>query len=329
MYRNKSFDEKLTSGRRNDDYDLCNTETGQKFVIKWSSQDGARYLSRNRYASPRSISKSVPRRNRGVGRCNINRSLNFDIGSQRTESYASPNSSTGSSDASHEGDQYLSRSAKILRALNINYSPLQATKIAARKINKSLNFDLSPSPKRLAGFVKNSRNNYVSPISKINKTLNFDTSSSESNIDSVLNSSVESMDENQNQTPSQRNRSVKKSLCYLTPGSEKSLGSPVSNFHSPSLRSGLKDKIDNIVRSNVTPNIQSLKRNQMKNRFDDFGSSTPRNLFNDFHDDDEDDDDGRPQTPENVIKIIPESMSAIKKSHRKVNFVLSIAIKFR
>ena len=314
---NQSFDEKLTSSKRSEDYDFCNAKTGQKFVMKWSPQNTTKYLSKNRYASPRSVSKSVPRRSRALVRYNINRSLNFDVRTRSSDNFKSPNSSTDSN-RSPDGDQYLTRSAKILRALNINYSPSRIANLSKRKINKSLNFDLSPSPKKLGNLNRSpisiSLSKYASPPPRIIKTPNFDRSSSESNINSARNSSVESIDENQNQTPSQRYRMVKKSLCYLTPKSDKNFGSPDSNTQSPRLRSNLKEKIDDMIGNNMTPNLQSIKRNQIM-KFDDFGSSTPRNLFNDFLDSE---DDERPHTPENLIKIVPESMSAIKKSHRKV-----------
>ncbi|XP_043278622.1 uncharacterized protein [Venturia canescens] len=328
MYGNHCFTEKLSVAKHNNDYDVCNTEMGQKFFVQWSPQNGPCYLSRNKYASPRSLSKSVPGRNRTLVRYNINRSLNFEIGGTRgrANSYKSQNSSSNSS-FSADNDHHLSRSAKILRALNIDYSPLKSTGSATRRINKSLNFDLSPSPKKIMsiGRIPHNRSvpNSISPLPKINKTLNFDTSSGESSINSRVDSSVESIDENQNQTPSQRNKKAKKSLDYQSPNfTSTNLASPILGAPLPSLRSGLRNKINSILQS-TTPHSQLLRRNSMKNRSDEFGASTPRNLYNDFQDEEDEcmhsvaQNNDRSQTPENFIKIVPESMSAIKKSHKK------------
>ncbi|XP_066592119.1 peptidyl-prolyl cis-trans isomerase G-like isoform X2 [Prorops nasuta] len=296
----------------NSECDIYHIDRNPKFYVSWSPQESRKLFSKRQFISPKSLSKSVPHRNKSLLRYRINRSLSFDIGSvKNNNTYKSPNSSSDS--ASFESDEKkLSRSAKIMRALNLNISPVNSR---TKLIKKSLNFDSSPSPKRLMHKSPRSMSilSLSTPSPQLNKTLSFDTSPSCSVIISPPMSN-ESMDENQNQTPIQR-RSVKKSLTYLTPSVKNVAGSPNTILHSsPLLRSDLKEKIDNIVQMTQTPNVHSLRRSikSVKN-LNEIMISTPRNLFYDFNEDENEE----PKTPENKTRIIPESMSSIKKSHKK------------
>lgn len=311
MYENHSSEKSYDNNVSDDEFDFCNTETGQKFAIKWSPSEDMKLISKHRFSGVRPMSRSVPRRKRNLFQYRINRSLNFEIGTPMPENvFKSPNFDSDDSPICNE--KYLTRSAKILRSLNINFSP---SKKRAKRINKTLNFDLSPSPKRIFSSAESICNKespkFESNINRetkmINKTLNFSSSSTGSNISSYLGSSVNSIDENQNQTPSQRNRKVKKSLNYLTPSPEQ--------FNST--KSGSINGSSPMSRENF---IDGLKHNALSvpksKHYDGIGASTPRNLFGDFGDEDK---EMRPCTPENVIQLVPESMSAIKKSHKKVS----------
>ena len=314
MHNNQSLDDRVRGSVCNDGYGFHSEVTGNRYFMKWSPEEDTKYYSRSRYGSPRMLSKSVPRKNKNLARCRINRSLNFDAGISKTDlKFKSPNSSSDS--ICYDDEKQLTRSAKIMRALNLSTSPLSIEK---KKVNKSLNFDMTPSPKRLLSYTTSPCNiihlNLSTSSPKINKTLNFDSSPAESNISSILGTSVDSIDENQNQTPSQRSRNVKKSLKYLTPQRQMSIYSPNFNSRSPNLRTELKEKIDNIIQV-TTPNLQSAHKSIKKSAImEEIFVSTPRNLFNDF----DNEDQGGSQTPKNKIRLIPESMSMIKKSHKKV-----------
>ncbi|XP_015596411.1 uncharacterized protein LOC107268290 [Cephus cinctus] len=316
MYNNQKAESSVNSLTSEEEFDFCNAETGQKFIIKWSPPEEVKFFSKTRYASPRVFSKSVPRRNKSLARYRINRSLNFDIGHGRSEGlFKSPNSTAGSS-STLDGEKHLTRSAKIMRALNLKGSSFEAK---TKRINKSLNFDLSPSPKRLLNSDKSScdfDDAIATSSPKLSKSLNNIDTSNDSSISNALGTSIESIDENQNQTPSQHHRTVKKSLNYLTPSTRKNIrSSPEFKRHSPMYRSEI---INNIMQIGMTPNLQSSKRtnSKLKKMNNEMTISTPRNLFNDFGDDENE----RPQTPENVFQVVPESMSAIKKSHKKERF---------
>ncbi|XP_046411297.1 uncharacterized protein LOC124175277 [Neodiprion fabricii] len=302
-------------GNSEDDFDFCNTETGQKFTIKWSPTEDIRHISKHRFGSTRLLSRSVPRRKRSLFQYRINRSLNFEIGAPRRDTvFKSPNFDSDESPICNE--KYLTRSAKILRSLNINYSPSNKR---TTKINKALNFDLSPTPTKIFNSAENlckkespNFDSNVSKTSKINKTLNFSSSSNSSNLSSCLGTSIDSIDENQNQTPSHRNRKVKKSLNYLTPSPKPNANLPRSVNKTPMSR---EEFINNLKHNAETPDFHIAKQSVKKSKqYDRMSVSTPRNLFQDFEDDDK---DVRPTTPENIVQFVPESMSAIKKSHKK------------
>lgn len=313
MYNNQSLDERIQGSVYNEGYDYRNEVSGNRYFIKWSPQEDMKFYSKSRYGSPRMLSKSMPRKNKNLARCRINRSLNFDAGIPKTNlKFKSPNTSLDSICCDEE--KQLSRSAKIMKALNFGGSPIN---IGKNRVNKTLNFDFSPSPKRLLHYNGSPCNivhlNLSTSSPKIGRSLNFESSPAESNISSILGTSIDSIDENQNQTPSQRRRSVKKSLKYLTP--QRKTNDNTSDFaeNSPMLRSELKEKIDNIIKIS-TPNVQLLKKSHKKPPFvKEIFVSTPRNLYNDFED-----ETSVPKTPKNKIQLVPESRSAIKKSHKKV-----------
>lgn len=290
-----------------EEHSLSNERKELKFRTDLSPPNDNRYFLKRSYTSPR-IFKS--RRNRGFVCYRMNRSLSID-NSKNDRLFKSPNSSSGSSNADNE--KHLTRSAKIMRALNFNCSPFYNQR---KKIKKTLNFNLTPSPKKFSN-LKSSRDNInfnlTTSSPKINKTLNFDTSPSNSSTSSIFLTSFDSMDENQNQTPSQRNKKAKKLLDYITPKKRMYVSSPNMDISSPSLRLSLNEKINDIVQMNCSPS-HSFNQNRKALNFNTrCNISTPRNLYADFSNE----DDERPHTPENTIPIIPESMSAIKKSHKK------------
>ncbi|XP_011159604.1 uncharacterized protein LOC105195738 [Solenopsis invicta] len=178
-----------------------------------------------------------------------------------------------------------SRSAKIMRALS---STCSSFRNESTGIRKSLNFDSTPSPKRNSSYDGSSTSsiNADTPSSILN-------SSSTDSIDSnVPIASVESIDENQNRTPQQNRKRVNKS-------------------------NDRTDRKDNI-RSRTSYLMSLLEKgldegiNRLSNRV--ITTSTPRNLAQEFNQEIGHD---RPHTPENMIDVIPESISAIKKSHKK------------
>ncbi|XP_043474079.1 uncharacterized protein LOC122506140 [Leptopilina heterotoma] len=316
MFNNQSLDERIQGSIfSNDGYDYRNESIGNRYFMKWSPQEEMKFYSKSRYGSPRMLSKSVPRKNRNLTRCRINRSLNFDTGLTKTELKFKNSPNTSLESICCDDDKQLSRSAKIMKALNFTPSPISVGK---KKVNKTLNFDFSPSPNKLLNYNRSPCNivrlNLSTSSPKIVKSLNFDSSPAESNISSILCTSIDSIDENQNQTPSQRRRSVKKSLKYNSTPLRKE-----KEFvdKSPLLRSELREKIDNIIKIS-TPDVQKTVKNK-KPFIKEVFVSTPRNLFNDFDDDDDNETKG-PGTPKNRIQLIPESMSAIKRSHKKERF---------
>ncbi|CAK9804351.1 hypothetical protein ANTPLA_LOCUS4015 [Anthophora plagiata] len=293
---------KMNSDESKEDYTSCNNKLDNKCFIAWSPLEENKCLFKHRYVS---CSRSVPRKSKRFIRYKINRSLNFDANAHNSSS----------ENSSLEENKYLTRSAKIMRALNFNSSPAYYGKT---KIKKSLNFNLTPSPKRFTPVRKSIRKslslNFNSPLSVSNKFLTYDDNPSDSANSSLMFSSSESIDENQNETPLQQGTEEHEMLHYSTPNAKLTRKSQCSASFTPLLRSRLKETIDNIVYVMATPNSQSLKRMKGRSKCtNDIGMNTSRNLFHEFYDNDDD----RPCTPENVICIIPESMSAIKRSHKK------------
>lgn len=290
---------KMNIDKNKKDYAICSSKLDQRCFISWSSPED-NFSFKHRYVR---CSRSVSHGNKHFAKYRLSRSLNFD----------SSISNSNSENSSFEEDKHLSRSAKIMRALNFN-SPSYYGKT---KIKKSLNFNLTPSPKRFKhvkrGIQKSLSLNFSSPLSVSNKFINLDDNHSESTNSSLLFSSSDSIDENQNETPLQQNTKEYEMLHYSTPNTKHIRDSLDSASFTPLLRSRLKESIDNIVYITATPSSQSLKCIQGRSKYTNNIVNTSRNLFHEFRDK----DDSGPHTPKNLICIIPESMSAIKKSHKK------------
>ncbi|XP_076300453.1 uncharacterized protein LOC143218829 [Lasioglossum baleicum] len=294
--------------RTNDDkmkgsYRICNSEMEQKRYLPWSPLEKRKFATKHTYVS---CSRSVPRRNKHFVQYNMSRSLNSD----RNMCSSSPEN------GSFEEDKRLSRSSKIMKALNCHTN---LSHYGKTKIKKSLNFNLTPSPKRFPSGKKRtqagSSSNVSSPLSILNKLSDSvkDQNDSAANSSFVLNSS-DSIDENQNETPLRRRAKEGEMLHYSTPNAKVNTKYLRSANFTPLLRSRLKETVADVHVNGTTPDSQSLKCVKASSkRFDNSMTNTSRNLFYEFHEADDD----RPQTPENVISIIPESMSAIKRSHKK------------
>ncbi|XP_033349597.1 uncharacterized protein LOC117233414 [Bombus vosnesenskii] len=280
-----------------------NYEMDQKCFIAWSPLEKNDFSFKHRYIT---CSRSVPHKSKRLAKYRLSRSLNFDASA----------CNSNSENSSFEEDKHLSRSAKIMRALNFNSSPSYYGKT---KIKKSLNFNLTPSPKSFRhakkGIRKSLSLNFSSPLSVPNKFLNLNDNPSESANSTLLFSSSDSIDENQNETPLQQSTKEHEMLHYSTPNAKYTRKSSChSASFTPLLRSRLKETIDNIVYVAATPNSQSLKRVKGRTKYtNNITMNTSRNLLHEFHDK----DDNRSCTPKNLICIIPESMSAIKRSHKK------------
>lgn len=280
-----------------------NYEMDQKCFIAWSPLEKNDFSFKHRYIT---CSRSVPHKSKRLAKYRLSRSLNFDA-----------SVCNNSENSSFEEDKHLSRSAKIMRALNFNSSPSYYGKT---KIKKSLNFNLTPSPKSFRRVKKGIRKslslNFNSPLSVPNKYSSLNDNPSDSANSSLLFSSSDSIDENQNETPLQQSTKEHEMLHYSTPNAKYTRKSSChSASFTPLLRSRLKETIDNIVYVAATPNSQSLKRVKGRTKYtNNITMNTSRNLLHEFHDK----DDSRSCTPKNLICIIPESMSAIKRSHKKV-----------
>lgn len=304
---------------------IMNSESKHKVLINWSPFNESTFLLQ--HGSPRMLSKSVPRINRSLFRYKINRSLNFDVRSRKNSWSKSSNSSLDDGDNSFEKDRLsrdLSRSAKIMRALSFD---LNSSSHRNMGIKRSLNFDLTPSPE------KSNSNSSNSHTDSTNAKLSDSTSSpllsefsklEANSSDSTANSALESMDENQNQTPKQ-NRKMIKISNNETFDTKKNVNESESFCSTSSFRSSSKDNPDNIMCMTQTPDLQSLKQNNRSKAFNCvIIASTPRNLFQEFNEN----EDNRPCTPENVMHLIPQSISSIKKSHKKVYNLYIIFLPF-
>jgi len=318
MLGSQTIDAKANDNKKRDNDNTCNPEVEHKMIINWTPPDEKKFLLKRRFVSPRMLSKSVPRRNMNLFQYRMSRSLNCDvINSGNNTWHKSPNSSfDSSSDKSSPRD--LSRSAKIMRALSLNRSLIRHHKNI--NIKKSLNFDSPPSPKKSSHFNGSPHNDAVSVDTSASPTfeklLSYDTSSLGSVSSSVLISS-DSIDENQNQTP-QKSRKVAKISNGTSDTKENQNNLSESSSSTSLLRSNLKDRIDNILNIVQTPDLQSFKRERSKTQ--GCVASTPRNLFQEFNQD----ECNRPLTPENIMHLLPENMSAIKKSHKKVFILFSV-----
>lgn len=267
----------------NDDKDQS-SPLGIAVMRQWTSKEDMRVVSPladkspvlNRsspiifgsFTSP--YSKSVPRRKKSLIRYRTNRSLNFDASLVKDGNFKSPRS-TNVHGASTE--KFLSRSAKIMQALN------NGCDSRGNRVSKSLNFDATPSPKKdchvwMASSPKADDQQQRQP----NTPSTFD--SPLSNDESITTPNF--TDENQNKTPSQSNKKiVKKSLNFspMLHANFKKVKRPCFGFKSGARR-------------------------------EDEPAQVPENG--------EEDENEGPSTPKNKVRPYPESMSAIKASHKKV-----------
>lgn len=306
-----------TMNNDNKDNNL-NPESEHKLFINLTPLDNSRFFLKRQFRSSRVLSKSVPLKSTSLLRHRMNRSLNFDISSPRKDNLLKYSSSYLDIDSFDTGKSLrdLSRSAKIMRALSFNRDSLYHRNM---NIKKSLNFDSSPSPQKTNNFDMGSPADSITDTSSsiLDKSLRLDSSSSDSVASSMLVASLESIDENQNRTPQQNRKIAKMSSSRRINIEEDVNKSGSSSCSTSSLRSNLKEKIDNIVHTSQTPDLQSFKR---QNRSRALGcnivASTPRNLSQEFNQNEH----NRSHTPDNMMHLIPESMSAIKKSHKKVSY---------
>lgn len=263
----------------------------------------------------RVLNKSVPLRSTSFIHHRMNRSLNFDIISPRKSNLLKYSNSPLDSNSfdTDKSLRDLSRSAKIMRALSISRDLFYHRNVT---IKKSLNFDSSPSPQKTSNFNTSSVDSMTDTSSPmLDKSLRLDSSSNDSVASSMLIASLESIDENQNRTP-QQNRKIAKMLSNRRINIKENTDESESSCSTSSLRSNLREKIDNIVYASHTPNLQSFNHQDNRSRAPGciIVASTPRNLTQEFNQD----ANNRSHTPDNMMDLIPESMSAIKKSHKKV-----------
>lgn len=258
------------------------------------------------YKLPKTLNQQYLRKNKL--QCRLHYKIKKFDASNMDNSQLSPNSSLANDYLS-----LFSRSAKIMKALSSNSHSFRNESVKTRKL---LNFDSTPSPKQDSSYENSS------------SSIDTDTSSTPLNssmIDSTDNnvSTVEAIDENQNKTPQQNRKQVKKSK--RTDLRE--------NTHIWSRASRLMSLVDKEQRegrkeTDKDANHKTFQRFLLDSRSNELGrvitASTPRNLFQEFNQETDD----RPNTPENIINIIPESISAIKKSHKKVciSFMLHVLL---
>ncbi|XP_023289420.1 uncharacterized protein LOC105700583 [Orussus abietinus] len=295
MFDDHTLEEKVDLTQCKKELSFYDVEGDRNLIDKRSPQEEMKYFTLGQYSSPLVLNKSMPRRNRSLVFHQTNRSLNFD-----GHLLKSPHSMFSCS--SPIGDKNLSRSAKIMRALNLDEaSPCGL----ARKENKLSTLDSSPA-KSLSSFGSPcyTENNRPNQCDKFDKILNFNISYGESNVDSLSGSSLNSFDENQNQTPLRRNERTIRILNHLNSNENVSTkhDKPIPDNHGGGNQFG------------VIPNVQSIRKGEKMSKIEvNVTKRTPRNLFDDFNEDENE----RPRTPENVGQPVPENLSAIKKSHKK------------
>lgn len=277
-----------------------------KLFVKWTPPREKHLYFRQRFGSPRMI-RSFPQRKRSLSYYKTRNFSTFDVVNVKGDAsvFVSPKSSLGNSFQidSNKLSRELSRSAKIMKALTSSSSSLSHRH---RSIRKSLNFSPNSSPRR--------RNNSssigsdsLSPM--VPEKVRLDSTLTDSSA-SMLIASIESIDENQNQTP-QHSRKITNTLTDTTPKIAKTADTATSKLK---LRSKLKERIDSLVNTVETPR-NSFSRSNIDGCV--ILASTPRELSHDINQD----ENNRSQTPENIM-LIPQTMSAIKKSHKKVMYTL-------
>lgn len=280
-------------------------------ITGWTASDKKYFLMKHQFGSPKVLNRSATQRNRHLLRCKINRSLNFDFNFSKKGHLRrlSPNSMDNHCFNMNKSRE-LSRSAKIMRALSSDISFSHRNE----NIKKSLQYELSPKKTSSSDESTSIDSIINTPLHTPDKSLDLDKNSTDtSTSSSVPTASSESIDENQNRTP-QQNRKVAKILSD-TSSTKRSASKSGSSGSTSLLRSNMKERIDSITYNARTPDFQCLKQgDRLRASSCDVAASTPRNLFKEFGNDEED----SPHTPENMMQLIPEGMSSIKKSHKKV-----------
>ncbi|XP_032690967.1 uncharacterized protein LOC116853824 isoform X2 [Odontomachus brunneus] len=282
----------------------------------WTASDKKYFLIKHQFGSPKMLNRSATQRNRHLLRCKINRSLNFDFNFSRKNHSRrlSPNSMNHSCFSMNKPSRELSRSAKIMRALSSDISFRNRNE----NIKKSLQFEFSSEKTNSSDESTSVESIVNTPVHTPDKSLGFDKSSTDSSATSNAPSvSSESIDENQNRTPQQIRKvgRIVGDTSNTKRSASKSRSSGSRSSSTSSLRSNMKEKIDSIICNTRTPDFQYLKQYGMTSGYA-IAASTPRNLSKEFGNDEED----SPHTPENMIRLIPEGMSSIKKCHKKERF---------
>lgn len=249
---------------------------------------------------PRVSIKQHPRKNRFRFQYKMGKSWIFDTSTDN--SLHSPNSNLDYDSCIYKSIRILSRSAKIMRALSSTSSSFRDKDVGIRKL---LNFDSTPSPKENSNYENSSSINTDTPSSTLNSSL---TDSTDSNIPTM-----ESIDENQNRTP-QQNRKYLKVSSRVDIKENMCVGSRTAYLMSllENERKEETNKEDHEISFHPFCSFNPFNNGSNGTRV--IIASTPRNLAQEF----DQEIQNRPHTLENMANIIPESISAIKKSHKKV-----------
>lgn len=276
-----------------------NSELKHDMIINLTSPTEERFLP-YQFKLPRVSIKQYPRKNKFRFQYKMGKSSFFDSTST-DNSLHSPNSNLDYDSCIYKSIRILSRSAKIMRALSSPSSSFRRKDVGIRKL---LNFDSTPSPKESNNYENSSSINTDTPSSTLNSSL---TDSTDSNVPTA-----ESIDENQNQTPQQNRKYLKISSNRIDIKENTCVGSRTSYLMS--LLEKERTNTDANHEISFHPFCSFNPFNNGSNGSRVIIASTPRNLSQEFDQEIQD----RPHTPENMINIIPESISAIKKSHKKV-----------
>ncbi|XP_014487981.1 PREDICTED: uncharacterized protein LOC106751574 [Dinoponera quadriceps] len=304
-------------GRENKGIDNSRNLKSERDMITGSASDKKFVYLKHQVEFPGTFYSLVPHGRKNF-RHQINRSLNFGINPSRRGNLSrlSPNVSMDNGRSSiNKSPRDLSRSAQIMRALSKNHDSFRYTN---ESIKRTLTFDSSPSPSKKSNSSEESTSvdSIVNtPLHTPDKFVGPNRNSTDTSTSSGPTESSESIDENQNRTP-QQNRLVSKVLIGSSDTKSNKSGSPSS---TSMLRSNLREKINKITCNTSVPHVrtqelQCFKRgDRLRVSSCDIAASTPRNLFKEFNQDEEDSS----HTPINTMRFIPESMSSIKKSHKK------------
>ncbi|KYN22190.1 hypothetical protein ALC57_05467 [Trachymyrmex cornetzi] len=263
-------------------------------MLYWTSS--SEEIHSRKFKLPEASTKHYPRKNRYRFQHTIARSLLVDT---YTGTWNSPNASSDCCCTSYKSFRTLSRSSKIMNALSSAHSSFRQDTVGIRK---SLNFDSSPSPKGNSSYDENS----TSSISTDASSFVLNLSSVDSTDSNVPMTSGESIDENQNQTPQQNRKSIYKTDIRDNMRSR--------TIYLMSLIKEQKEATNkNATQGSSRPfcSFNSLIESKLSSRI--ITASTPRNLSQEFNQELDD----RSHTPENMINVLPESISSIKKSHKK------------